>query len=900
MNPVILSIVFVAYLLLLFFIAFKAEGWKWKGRKITSLPLVYALSVSVFCTAWTFYGSLGSASTGSLNFLAVYLGPTIMAPLGFLLLKKLVRVCKLQQITSLADLISSRYGKNISLGSIVTVCCFIGIVPYLSLQLKAISESFRILGGYSFDYKGVDTIALVISFVLIGFTVLFGSRKTLTSEQHSGLLAAVAFESIVKLFVFLLAGLIISYLAWNSLSVGLNSDRIVSGFASFFKEKEHSTFNFGDWFWVALISGFASILLPRMFQINVVENDSEHNLTHSVWVFPFYLLLINIFVLPIAYAGYLFLGNNTITDYTLLLLPLKYNLPWLAVFVFIGGISAATSMVIVETIALSTMFSNSLVIPFLARQANSNSKISSIGNSTLFIRKFGVFFTILSAYLYYEFVSHYTSLISIGLISFVSVAQFAPSVFGGLYWKSGNKYGALSGIIIGFVVWFFTLIVPSLAQNNILSRDIIDYGLFHLAWLKPNSLFGLDGWGSIAHASFWSLLFNFGCYIVVSVWTNQTEEEKAQAELFVDIFKYSEVYESSVVYKGVAYIPDVKALLANFVGDVRANNLINAFSKRHKIENDISAKADPRMVAFVERTLSGIVGSASSRLMVATVVKEEEVSVQELMGVLKESQSLIALNNELKRKTIELNNTKSDLEDTNRKLIQLDELKDDFLTTVTHELRTPITSIRAFSEILYDNPDMEIEDRQHYTNIITRETERITRLIAQVLDLEKYESGRQKLHLTRFDLYDVVISVIEGMQQLVAEKQININVTEFSHLVIADEDKITQVLINLISNAVKFVPQNTGEISIECSLVSGMINLVVSDNGKGIDPQFHELIFDKFYQAENQTIRKPKGSGLGLAICKKIMQLHGGDISLRSILGQGSEFTIIFPINREV
>jgi len=899
MNPLILSIVFVAYLLLLFFIAFKAEGWKWKGRKVTSLPLVYALSVSVFCTAWTFYGSLGSASTGSLNFLAVYLGPTIMAPLGFLLLKKLVRVCKLQQITSLADLISSRYGKNISLGSIVTICCFIGIVPYLSLQLKAISESFRILGGYSFDYKGVDTIALVISFILIGFTVLFGSRKTLTSEQHSGLLAAVAFESVVKLFVFLLAGLIISYLAWNSLSAGLNTDGIISGFASFFKEKESIPFNFGDWFWVALISGFASILLPRMFQINVVENDSEHNLTHSVWVFPLYLLLINIFVLPIAYAGYLFLGNNTITDYTLLLLPLKYNLPWLAVFVFIGGISAATSMVIVETIALSTMFSNSLVIPFLARQANSNSKISSIGNITLFIRKFGVFFTILSAYLYYEFESHYTSLISIGLISFVSVAQFAPAVFGGLYWKSGNKFGALSGIIIGFVVWFFTLIVPSLAQNDILSRDIIDYGLFHLVWLKPNSLFGLDGWGSIAHASFWSLLFNFGCYIIVSVWTNQTEEEKAQAELFVDIFKYSEVYESSVVYKGVAYIPDVKALLANFVGDVRANNLINAFSKRHKIENDISAKADPRMVAFVERTLSGIVGSASSRLMVATVVKEEEVSVQELMGVLKESQNLIALNNELKRKTFELNNTKSVLEETNRKLIQLDELKDDFLTTVTHELRTPITSIRAFSEILYDNPDMELEDRQHYTNIITRETERITRLIAQVLDLEKYESGRQKLHLTRFDLYDIVINVIEGMQQLVAEKQVNINVAEFSYVVVADEDKITQVLINLISNAVKFVPQNTGEITIDSTLDKGLIKLVVSDNGKGIDPQFHELIFDKFYQAENQTIRKPKGSGLGLAICKKIMQLHGGDISLRSILGEGSEFTIVFPIKRE-
>jgi signal transduction histidine kinase len=505
----------------------------------------------------------------------------------------------------------------------------------------------------------------------------------------------------------------------------------------------------------------------------------------------------------------------------------------------------------------------------------------------------------LSAYLYYEFVSHYTSLISIGLISFVSVAQFAPAVFGGLYWKSGNKFGALSGIIIGFVVWFFTLIVPSLAQNNILSRDIIDYGLFHLSWLKPNSLFGLDGWGSIAHASFWSLLFNFGCYIIVSVWTNQTEEEKAQAELFVDIFKYSEVYESSVVYKGVAYIPDVKALLANFVGDVRANNLINAFSKRHKIENDISAKADPRMVAFVERTLSGIVGSASSRLMVATVVKEEEVSVQELMGVLKESQNLIALNNELKRKTFELNNTKSVLEETNRKLIQLDELKDDFLTTVTHELRTPITSIRAFSEILYDNPDMELEDRQHYTNIITRETERITRLIAQVLDLEKYESGRQKLHLTRFDLYDIVINVIEGMQQLVTEKQVNINVAEFSYVVVADEDKITQVLINLISNAVKFVPQNTGEITIDSTLDKGLIKLVVSDNGKGIDPQFHELIFDKFYQAENQTIRKPKGSGLGLAICKKIMQLHGGDISLRSILGEGSEFTIVFPIKRE-
>ncbi len=893
MSSIVIVFISVSYLSLLFLIAFLAEKHQQTFKKNGKLwAAIYALSVSVYCTAWTFYGSIGMATRSGLEFLTVYLGPAIMAPLWFVFLRKIVRICKLQQITSIADFISSRYGKNLSLGYLVTIFCLIGIIPYIALQLKAISDSFNIITSSVPEVDSffgfIDFTAVCVMIGLAMFTILFGARKPETTEQHGGLMVAVAFESVVKLVVFLIAGVFLIYWGWESPAATTSN-------AAQWQQVNQLPAG-ADWVGLLILSGFAATFLPRQFQVNVVETSQEQNLKHSSWVFPLYLLLINLMVIPIAYMGMQVLGKtNAPSDYLLLTLPLHYHANWLAVLVYIGGISASSSMVMVEATALSTMFSNNLVIPFLARQASKKQEFSNLGSRTLLIRRSGIVLILFLAYLYYETIGHYSTLVSIGFISFVSILQFVPSIIGGIYWQWGNKYGVLSGLIAGFIIWFYTLILPSFAQNGFIDASFITEGPLQISWLKPYALFGLDNLKPVTHAAFYSLSINLFLYVAVSLWTEPDENERNQAEIFTNIFSYSQIYETSVLWKGTAYVPDMEALLANFLGETRAQTLIQNFAKRNKINIGVTQKADPQLVAFVERTLAGIVGTASARIMISAVAKDEEVHLTELMEVLKESQKYIQLNSELKRKTIELRQANDAIEKANRNLQELDDRKNDFLTTVTHELRTPITSIRAFSEILFDNPELELEERQHFLQIITRETDRLSRLISQVLDLEKYESGKQELNLSQFFITDLITEVAQSFQSQLLEKKITLTIEAEAISIMADKDRLQQVLINLLGNAVKFVEQGKGTIHIEAGARAPYWYLSITDNGKGIAPQVQELIFEKFYQAENQTIRKPKGSGLGLAICKKIVELHHGKLSVESAEGKGAKFTLLAP-----
>lgn len=893
MSSIVIVFVSVSYLLLLFLIAFLAEKHQQTFKKNGRLwAAIYALSVSVYCTAWTFYGSIGMATASGLEFLTVYLGPAIVAPLWFIFLRKIVRICKLQQITSIADFISSRYGKNIALGYLVTIFCLIGIIPYIALQLKAISDSFNIITTTVPEVNSpIGSIDFTAIWVMIGlaiFTILFGARKPETTEQHGGLMVAVAFESVIKLLVFLIAGGCLIYWGWESpMATSANSEKW---------QQVNQLPSGPDWIGLLMLSGFAATFLPRQFQVNVVETSHENNLKHSSWVFPLYLLLINLMVIPIAYMGMVVLGKtNGPSDYLLLTLPLHYNAYWLAVLVYIGGISASSSMVMVEATALSTMFSNNLVIPFLARKASKTQNFDNLGSRTLLIRRGGIVLILFLAYLYYETIGHYSTLVSIGFISFVSILQFVPSIIGGIYWQWGNKYGVLSGLIAGFVIWFYTLILPSFAQNGFIDASFITEGPFQIAWLKPYALFGLENLKPVTHAAFVSVTINLFLYVAVSLWTQPDENERNQAEIFTNIFSYSQVYETSVLWKGTAFVPDMEALLANFLGEARVQTLLQNFAKRHKINIGATQKADPQLVAFVERTLAGIVGTASARIMISAVAKDEEVHLNELMEVLKESQKYIQLNSELKRKTIELRQANDAIEKANRNLQLLDDRKNDFLTTVTHELRTPITSIRAFSEILFDNPELDLDERQHFLQIITRETDRLSRLITQVLDLEKYESGKQELELTQFFIADLITEVAQSFQSQVLEKQIALTINAEAISITADKDRLQQVLVNLLGNAIKFVETGKGTITIEAGAKAPYWYLSIADNGKGIAPQVQELIFEKFYQAENQTIRKPKGSGLGLAICKKIVELHHGKLSVESAEGKGAKFTLLAP-----
>lgn len=905
MNPWIIVIASIGYLALLFLVAWRAQK---SGTRSPQLGAwTYALSLGVYCTAWTYYGSIGKASRDGIDFLAVYIGPTLMAPLWWIFLRKIIRIASVQRITTLADFISSRYGKNIALGSIVTLVCFIGIIPYIALQLKAISESFDILTGsyFSSDANSLffhDT-SLYVVLVMALFTLLFGAKKFQTTERHEGMMAAIAFESVVKLIAFLIIGLFVTYGLFHGFG-DIFSQAMNQASTSRLLTMPQQT-GYREWFWITILSAMAFTLLPRQFQVSVVENQNENHLKTSMWVFPSYLLLINLFVLPVAIAGLLLFQDGGVgADYYLLNIPLHAGKNWLALLIYIGGLSAATSMIIMETLALSTMFSNNLFIPLIVGSERLKNRFSSsLSDISIWSRRLSIVLILILAYFYYHRLNQMYSLVSIGLISFVSVAQFAPAFLGGIIWKKGTKTGAIVGILIGFAIWMYTLVLPSLISPGSGFQSLITEGPFGIGFLRPGSLFGLEGFSPISHAMFWSMFFNVASYIIVSLYSSQTLLEKNQSEIFVDIFKYSAVYESSVVLKGKASLPDLESMLSQFFGVERTKQVIRLFAKKHDIDiSDLSKPVDYRIISYAERLLSGIIGSASARIMIASVVDEGDIRTDEVVNILKESQQLLSMNRELTRKSNELKVALDDLATAHSRLKEYDQLKDDFLSTVTHELRTPITSIRAFSEILYDNSDLEEVDRQHYLGIVIKETERLSRLISQVLDLERYESGRQKLQLSRISLKELIEESIESINQLIKEKKIEIWISAENdqEVFVGDKDKLTQVMLNLVSNSLKFTEAERGRIEIRSWKSEGKLYVSISDNGKGIAPEYHELIFEKFFQAKNQLIKKPKGTGLGLAICKRILDLHQGSIGVSSEVGKGTTFTFCVPLHLEI
>jgi Na+/proline symporter/signal transduction histidine kinase len=896
MNNIIVIICALFYLVVLFGIAYYAEHRLKKGSSIINNPYVYSLSLAVYCTAWTYYGSVGRATNDGIMFLAIYIGPTIASIFMMPVLGKIIRITKFQRINSIADFVSARYGKNLSIAFIVTLLCIIGVVPYISLQLKAISASFNILiqhQGSSTSYFNDTTFYITI--VLAVFIILFGTRSVDATEKHEGLVAAIAFETIIKLVAFICAGLFITYGLFN-------------GFGDiFYKASQSQTLSklfvfkqadYISWFFMIICSMMAFLFLPRQFQVSVIENVDESHLKKAAWLFPLYLLIINVFVLPIAFGGELLFGKGMMdADTYVLAIPLHSGNHLLSLFIFIGGFSAATSMIIVETIAISTMVSNSMVMPFLLGIPALKKRIDiSFSKDIIYIRRISILLVLLLAYLYEKNVAHYISLVSIGLVSFAAVTQFAPALIAGIYWKGASKNGALTGIIVGFIFWFYTLVIPSLANTGIIHSDLLTFGPFGLSWLNPTALFGLQGFDSISHSLFWSLFFNISSFTIVSLYSKQKSQEVYQAELFVNIYKHA-VSDNEGLWKRTAYIPDLNTLLENFLGKERSKNLIMGYAQRNKIIIDEASNiADPRLVDFSEKILAGVIGSASAHIMVSSVTKEEELSIDEILKILQESQQMRELNKELRKKSLDLTRATDDLKKANNQLKDIDALKDEFLYTVTHELRTPLTSIRALSEIVHDNPDMEEEQRSEFMGRVVKETERLTHLITQVLYLERYESGKQKLNLSSFSMVELAEDAFQSIEPLAKIKNIDFKLIHpnSSLLLHADKDLLRQVMINLLGNAVKFTNED-GHIEFILTDNHDEIVVTVKDNGKGIPKVDQPFLFDKFFQARNQTVKKPEGSGLGLAISKKIVIMHGGKIWVESEEGKGSRFMFLIP-----
>ncbi len=906
----LILLIAIAYIGVLFAIAYYGDKRADEGRSLISNPYIYSLSLAVYCTSWTFYGSVGRAASAGVGFLPIYLGPTLMAALWGIILRKIIRISKTHRITSIADFISSRYGKSPAIGGLVTIIAVIGVTPYIALQLKAVSTTFDILIRYPasispaaiVDNRLLDDTALYVALLMAIFAILFGTRHLDASERHEGLVAAIAFESVVKLLAFLLVGMYITYGVYNGFGHVFDLAAKNESLAKMLTI-ESSGLQYLDWAWLIFLSMMAIMFLPRQFQVAVVENSDENHIYKAIWMLPLYLLAINIFVLPIAFGGLMHFPNNIVdADTFVLTIPLAEGQHSLAILVFLGGISAATGMVIVATVALSTMICNDLVMPILTRiHLFRISEQINPRNLLLTIRRSAIFIVLLMGYLTFRIIGESYPLVSIGLVSFAAVAQFTPAIIGGIYWKGATKHGAFAGLTAGFIIWFYTLLLPTYAHSGWLSDSFIQNGPFGLTFLKPFELFGLSGYNQITHSMFWSMLANLGCYIGFSLKGHRSGLEQSQASLFVDIFSRPQQSGPEAFWRGTATVADLQILLARFLGSRRADETLKNYAQRMHLDIEQLSSADAGLVAHVEKVLSGAIGASSARVMISSVVKEEPLRIDEVLDILDETSQAIAYSRELEQKSRELEAATEELRKANDRLQELDRLKDEFISTVTHELRTPLTAIRASSEILYDNPGIDEYKQQEFLGIIVRESERLTRLINQVLDLGKIESGKLDINLQPINFRDVISDSLSATRQSYIGRSIHVTneIPDDLPDVFADYDRSIQIMVNLISNAFKFCDKENGRVTIRATCENNSkVRIDVIDNGPGIEPGQQSVIFEKFRQAGDTLTDKPHGSGLGLPITQKLIEHMGGRIWVESTVGEGSTFSFVLPMAR--
>ena len=904
LSPALVFAVSFAYLLLLFAVAYWADRRAAAGRSVIGNAWVYALSMAVYCTAWTYFGSVGRASAAGVWFLPIYLGPMLAMVLGWLVLRKMIRIAKTYRITSIADFIASRYGKSPALAGLVTLITLVGIVPYIALQLKGIAIAYAVMttplgGAPQSPAAWWQDSTLYMALALAGFTIVFGARHLDSTERHEGMVAAIAFESLVKLMAFMAVGAFVVwglFDGWQDLFAQVAASDTLRPLTLF---AQGQTFPYAQWFGLTLLAMLSVIFLPRQFQVMVVENVDERHLKRAVWVFPLYLLLINVFVLPIALGGLLHFGSGAMNPETFVLsLPLSQGFEVLALLAFVGGLSAATGMVIVEAIAVSTMVCNDLVMPWLLRLRHFQARAGADLTGTLLgIRRAAILLILLLGYLYFHLAGEAYALVSIGLISFAAVAQFAPALLGGMYWKGGTRAGAMAGLLVGFGFWVYTLMLPSLAKSGWLTADFLQLGPWGVVWLKPEAFLGLQGLDNLTHSLVWSLLGNVGAYVGVSLARPPSAAETSQALLFVDVFN-RQADARPVFWQGKAQLPALRALMLRFLGAAKAERLLQGYAHSRRVATVDQLVADARLVQFVETQLAGAIGSASARVMVASVVEEEALDLDDVMRILDEASQLRAYSQALEDKSLSLERATQELREANDKLKSLDRLKDDFMSSVTHELRTPLTSIRAFAELMRDDEGMDAEQRQRFLDIIVTETERLTRLVNQVLDMAKIEAGAAEWHNAEVDLTALLQQAASSMAESFREREIALEClwAPAPVMVWGDADRLTQVVLNLLSNAAKYAPRQLGVVSFALQVRGGEVVVSVRDNGPGVPPDQQAKVFEKFRQVDGDEHYRPGGTGLGLPISREIVQHLGGRLWLESEPGQGACFAFALPL----
>jgi Na+/proline symporter/signal transduction histidine kinase len=947
-NPLTVIGFFCFYIGILFVIALWVERKSVEGRNIGNNPLVYSLSLAIYCTTWTFYGSVGKAATSGMLFLTIYLGPTLGIIVWWVVLRKLVRIKNIHRITSIADFISARYNKSQRVAAIATVIALAGIVPYMALQLKAVISTFELITAQS-NTDATSLIGQYVGPIIVGlmilFTIAFGARRLDPTERHQGMVVAMAAESVVKLIAFLAAGIFITYFMFNGFS-DIFQRLSESPVRKLLYSEESSTSFYITWTTYLVLAMSAIIFLPRQFHIAVVENFDENHIRTAMWLFPLYMLLINIFVFPIAIGGLLQGFPVQSADTFVLSLPLHAGQKWLSLLVFIGGFSAATGMIMISTMTMSIMVTNHLLLPVLEW-------IKQLG----FLRRYllqcrwaVIAGYIVISYGFERYVGESFMLVNMGMISFAAVLQFAPVMLGGIFWKPGNKAGAVLGLSAGFFMWFYTLLIPAFVKSGWISRSILE-GVWGIELLKPEQLFGLTVLDPLSHAVFWSMFLNVGLYIIGSLAFFQSATEQRLSEEFVTVLTESPKY---IPYSaGEDFIDvslkkaEIEILLSQYFTEQRTSEILDHCIRSLNMEgkSSISILDLTNLHNEVEKYLAGSIGAAAAHLAMrqGTIFNEREEKelskvyadilanlkltpeeLQKKIDYYQEREGLLAhqaveLKEKVKERDSEIAERKraeeslakhqeqlegiirkrtTELEATHAELVKREKLSvlGRLTAVVSHELRNPLGVIRSSAFYLMSKIGSTNETVKKHLERIDGQVTVCDTIIA---DLLEYTRG----HLTEKARGDLNLCLQEVLDQIPLPGQVTI-VRKFSPdlpFAFFDKEKIRRVVINVFDNALYAVTTMQERlknaeipyyptITIATIVSDNGIAIEVEDNGIGMDEETARHSFEPLFTT------RPRGTGLGLAIVQKIVNEHGGTISLYSKIDKGTKITVTLPL----